>query len=105
MRTVTRRIDKLEQRFGIAKGKPGILLVVSAASWRHPLSVDSCVKILRECGFFPTGAGIDMVDLLHLPKGLNAEELATFLREHGAGLRGLENLVKRDGAISTNPAK
>jgi hypothetical protein len=83
MRTVTGRIGKLEHRYGIAKGKPGILLVVSAAAWRHPLSVDRCVNILRECGFFPTGAGIHIVDLIHLPEGLNAKELEKYLREHG----------------------
>ena len=83
MRTATGRIDKLEHQFGIAKGKPGILLVVSAAAWRQPLRVDTCVTILRECGFVPTGAGIDMVDLIHLPEDLSAEELERFLREHG----------------------
>jgi hypothetical protein len=41
------------------------------------------VNILRECGFFPTGAGIDMVDLIHLTEGLNAKELEKYLREHG----------------------
>jgi hypothetical protein len=83
MKTVTGRIDKLEHRFGIAKGKPGILLVVSAAAWRHPLNVDTCMKILRESGFVPTDPGINMVDLLHLPEGLSAEELEKYLREHG----------------------
>jgi hypothetical protein len=57
--------------------------VVSAAAWRHPLSVDTCVKILRESGFVPTDPGINMVDLLHLPEGLSAEELERFLRTHG----------------------
>jgi hypothetical protein len=71
------------------------LLVVSAASWRHPLSVDTCVKILRECGFFPTGAGIDMVDLLHLPEGLDAQELEKYLREHG-------EVTQKFGGIQTD---
>ena len=83
MRTVTKRIDKLENCLGIAKGKPGLVYAVSAAAWRHPLSVDTFMKILRECGFVPTGPGVHMVDLLHLPKGLSAEELEKFLREHG----------------------
>ena len=39
------------------------------------------MKILRECGFFPTGAGIDMVDLIHLREGLNAQESEEYLRE------------------------
>ncbi len=55
--------------------------MVRAAAWRHPLSVDTCMKILRECGFFPTGAGIDMVDLIHLREGLNAQESEEYLRE------------------------
>jgi hypothetical protein len=41
------------------------------------------MKILRECGFVPTDPGINMVDLLHLPEGLNAQGLEKSLREHG----------------------
>jgi hypothetical protein len=69
-KTVTSRIGKLEHQFGIAKGKPGILLVVSVAAWRHPLNVDTCMNILLECGFVPTGPGINMVDLLDLRRAL-----------------------------------
>jgi len=105
MRTITRRIDKLEIQLGIAAGKPGLLLVVSAAACRRALDVDTCVNILRECGFVPTGPGIGLVNLLDLPDGLNAEELERFLRERGAELRSLDNLIQRDGAISANPAK
>jgi hypothetical protein len=99
-KTVTSRIGKLEHRFGIARGKPGIVMVVSAAAWRHALDVETCMKILRECGLVPTGPGIGLVNLLHLPEGLNAVELERFLREHGAELRGLDNLVKRDGELA-----
>jgi hypothetical protein len=88
MRTVTRRIDKLEDRLGIGTGKPGLLIVASAAGDGRALDVDACMNILQECGFVPTGPGINMVDLLHLPNGLNAEELEKFLREHGAEICG-----------------
>jgi hypothetical protein len=83
IRTVTNRIGKLEHRFGIAKGKPGILLVVSAAAWGRALDVDTCMKILRESGLVLNDPGINMVDLLHLPEGLKAQELEKYLREHG----------------------
>jgi hypothetical protein len=58
-------------------------MVVSAAAWGHPVDVDTCMKILRECGFVQTEPGINMVDLLHLPEGLSAGELEKYLREHG----------------------
>jgi hypothetical protein len=103
-KTVTSRIDKLENHLGIAAGKPKLLLVASAAAWGHALDVDTCMDILRECGFVPTGPGIGLVDLLHLPDGLNAKELEKFLREYGAELRGLGD-IKREGVISTNPTK
>jgi hypothetical protein len=96
VRTVTRRIDKLENRLGIAKGKPGLVYAVSNAAWRHRLSVDTCMKILRECGYVPPGPGIHMVDLLHLPKGLSTEELEKFLRERGAETQKFGG-IQRDG--------
>jgi|SRR5580658_10545166 hypothetical protein len=87
-KTVTRRIDKLEDRLGLAAGKPKLLLIASAAGRRQALDVDTCVDILRECGFLPTGPGIGLVNLLHLPEDLTAQELERFLREHGPEICG-----------------
>jgi hypothetical protein len=55
IRTVARRIDKLENQLGIGTGKPGLLIVASASAWGHALDVDTCMEILKECGFVPTG--------------------------------------------------
>jgi len=93
-RTVTRRIDKLENHLGIAAGKPKLLLIASAAGRRQALDVDTCIDILRECGFLPKGPGIGLVNLLHLPEDLNAEELERFLREHGPEICGARSVTK-----------
>ena len=51
MRTVTNRIDKLEDRLGIAAAKrPCTAVVISLAGWEYALSNDRCVEILRESG-------------------------------------------------------
>jgi hypothetical protein len=94
MRTVTRRIGKLEDRFWIGDRKRQcILLIVCKAGWGLALDRDRCIEILRECGFLPTGP-VGLVNLGQIPDGLNAEELERFLREDGAetcGLRGAQN--------------
>jgi hypothetical protein len=88
MRTVTDRIAKLENRLGIAAGKPKLRFVICQAGWGQALDIDRCTDILSECGFLPDGPGIGIVDLLHIPDGLNAEELERYLRESGAELCG-----------------
>ena len=93
MRTVTRRIGKLEDTFRPGNGKPQLLLVVTAAGKELALDQDRCIQILRECGFLPTGP-VGLVNLGEIPNGLNAEELETYLREHGAetsGFRGAQH--------------
>jgi hypothetical protein len=47
------------------------------------LDPHACVEILRECGFLRKG-GCRCVNLLDIPKGLNAEATARYLRENGA---------------------
>ena len=88
MKTVTRRIGKLEDTFRPGNGEPLLLLVVTAAEKALALDQDRCVQILRECGFLPTGP-VGIVNLAAIPHGLDAEELERFLREHGAETRGL----------------
>ena len=89
MRTANTRIAKLEHRFWPAAGKPGFLVVVCRAGWGLALDMDTCVGILRECGFIPTShAGFLLVNLSGIEFGLSAEELERFLREKGAELCG-----------------
>ena len=105
MRTVARRIAKLEDQFGTAAGKPQLLLVVSRAGWGLALDQDRCMQILRECGFLPTGP-VGVVNLGEIPGGLNAEKLEKFLRKDGAdicGLRGAQHHGEpADGAPQEN---
>jgi hypothetical protein len=66
MRTVLRRIAKLEDQLAPAEGK-GILAVVSHAGWGLALDEDRCMQILRECGHLPTGKGFSVVFLCDIP--------------------------------------
>ena len=47
------------------------------------LDDDTCVGILRVCGFLPAQRWV-FVDLGKIPEGLNAKETERFLREGGA---------------------
>src|SRR5258706_16286856 len=66
MKTVARRIGKLEDTFRPGNGEPLLLLVVTAAEKRLALDQDRCVQILRECGFLPTGP-VGVVNLAAIP--------------------------------------
>lgn len=56
MRTVTRRINNLENLLGIATSKqPCKVWVVRLFGHELALNDDRCVEILRECGFLPDG--------------------------------------------------
>ena len=96
MRTVIRRIGELEGTLRPGNGKPPLLLIVTAAEKKLALDQDRCVQILRECGLLPTGP-VGVVNLAAIPHGLNAEELETFLREHGGETRGLNGVRNHDG--------
>jgi len=96
MRTVTRRIAKLEDRFSPTEGEPQILFVACKAGWGLALDMHTCVDILRDCGYLPEGR-IGLVSFLDIPAHRSAEELERFLREHGADLSGPGCLrVQRD---------
>jgi hypothetical protein len=96
MRTVARRIAKLEDRFLPGNGKPQLLLVVTAAGKALALDQDRCIQILRECGFLPTGP-VGLVNLGEIPNGLNAEELERFLRKDGEEICGLRSVQNHGG--------
>ena len=95
MRTVTRRIGKLENTFRPGNGGPLLLVVVTAAEKGGALDQDRCVQILRECGLLPTGP-VGVVNLAAIPHDLDAEELERFLREHGAETCGLNDGQNHD---------
>jgi hypothetical protein len=98
MRTVTKRIATLENRFGISDG---ILVVVCRSGCN--LDHDWCVGFLRECGFLPTSdGGVHSVILGKVPYGLSKEELKRYLRENGAEICGLRTPV---ASVATQPAK
>ena len=59
--------------------------MVSRAGWGLALDQDTCLRILGEAGFLPTGR-MGIVDLGGIPDGLDAAALEKFLRENGAGL-------------------
>jgi hypothetical protein len=90
VRTISRRLQKLERGFGFGSDSEQLLLVVTAADRGLALDQDRCVQILRESGFLPTGP-VGVVNLGDIPRGLNAEELERFLRKNGAETRGLRS--------------
>ena len=117
MKIMDRRLRRLEDPWGSANRRPQrcLRLVVSKAGWGLALDKDRCLQILEECGFLPTpgvanlgaipaGVSIGLVDFLHIPEGLNAEELERFLREHGEDLcspRGAQMMGDQPAPAST----
>ena len=103
-----RRIAKLEEQFGTVAGKPPILFVISRVERRLALDRERCIEILGECGTLPTGHGFAVVNLLNVPRGLNAKETEKYLREHAAeicGFRGQAHALRprREFAVSSRP--
>ena len=47
------------------------------------LDPDRCADILLEAGFLRRGRTASVLDFSHVPHGLAADELASYLREHG----------------------
>ena len=82
MKSVERRLDRLEDRLA-PRGKKQMLLVVTDAAQTLALDSDRCVQILREAGRLDTRSLCCVVDLGKIPDGLDAVELEKYLREHG----------------------
>ena len=101
MRTVTRRIAKLEDRFSPTEGEPQILFVACKAGWGLALDMHTCVDILRDCGYLPEGR-IGLVSFLDMPSHRSAAELERFLREHGADLSAQAACVSNAMKTITN---
>ena len=97
MRTISKRVQNLEKRLGTAIGTQQLLLVVCRAGWGLALDQNTCLRILGEAGFLPTGR-MGVVDL-DIPGGLNAQETEAFLREHAAEICGVR--VTQDDRAAT----
>jgi hypothetical protein len=84
MKSIDRRLSKLEERLGLTKQ---LFLVVLSDAGKRGLDDDTCVDILRDVGFLPAG-GVATVDLTQIPDGLNAEETRRFVQENGVSICG-----------------
>lgn len=84
MRTVRRRISRLENRFAPAQDEePVLIVVVNRAERQLALDDDACV--LREDGFLRRPS-VRVVRLGDIPDGLDATNLEKFLLENGSRL-------------------
>jgi len=89
MRTIARRLSRLEDRFGIAHAKTTyVVVLMDAGSELGPAQVTH-ITMLRDTGLLRAGA-FGVVDLSHIPDGLNAEETERFVRENGEGSRSAQ---------------
>jgi hypothetical protein len=83
MKTINRRIGKLQNQFGITKNYQRMVLLVTDEGGRRGLEDENCIRILDEGGFLAQG-GFVLVDLMIIPIGLNAEDTERFARDNGA---------------------
>jgi hypothetical protein len=83
MKTILRRVGRLEGQFGNANGKPQLLFIIHSAGWGLALDGDTCLQVLRDTGFLSTGPTA-LVNLCEVPDGLNAKETQRTLRENAA---------------------
>ena len=86
MKSIDRRLGRLEVKLGIATNRPSVVVVMSDLIGRG-LDDDTCLQILREGGFPPADA-VATVDLCEIPGGLSAEETERLIRENGAKICG-----------------
>ena len=88
MKAISKRLCKLENGLGLGPGTEQKLWMVTTVGRQLALDQDTCVEILRKCGFLPTDR-FGVVNLGNIPDGLNAKETERFLREKGAETCGL----------------
>ena len=86
MRTVRRRISRLEDCFAPHQDEePSLIVIVNRVDRELALDNDACVEILREGGFL-RGPSVRVVRLGDIADGLDATNLEKFLLENGSGL-------------------
>jgi hypothetical protein len=83
MKTVVRRIARLEDHLRFADCKDPSIVVIRRLDRKLSLDSATSIQILRESGFLPSHAA-GVVNFCEVPDGLNAEATKRFLREHGA---------------------
>ena len=93
MKTFDRRLNKLEQHFGVSI-TDRFVLVMSLSSQKLALDQDRCIQILVESGFVRR-SGLTLIHLDNIPKGLSAGGTERFLREEGPRLTGFRTIDSR----------
>jgi|SRR5579864_2353300 len=86
MKTIDRRLKKLEHRLGITHSTPRYLAILMKAGQELGPADDAYIKHLDEAGRLPT-SGFCTIDLSHIPAGTNAEETERSVRKNGESLR------------------
>jgi hypothetical protein len=76
------------------------MVVLTRADRVLALDPDTCVGILRACGFLPN-RGFGVVNLGKIPDSLNAEQLERFLRQQGAETCGLHSAQNQGGSAGS----
>lgn len=82
MKTISKRLCKLESRLGSGPATEPMVFVLSRVDRILALDSKRCIQILRESGFLPPGP-FCTVNLCNIPESLNEEETERFLRENG----------------------
>jgi hypothetical protein len=62
-------------------------MAVAPAGWTMGIDLERCVEILRGMGVLSAGRSA-LLDLSHVPHGLNAENTERAIREHAAEICG-----------------
>jgi len=78
MRSLTRRIEQLEQRKYSTESEIHFFVINAGATFA--LKLDECFAILSETGFVRHMGGIKIFDFLHVPHGFDTRSLADHLR-------------------------
>ena len=79
MRTMERRLRRLEQRMGANPQEMMPAVLVRAESFKP--DIDRCVEILRQCGYVQTGQAL--LNLVYIPAAVRtAEEFERYVREY-----------------------
>jgi hypothetical protein len=86
VKTIYRRLQRLEEPLRLAQQECRVY-VLGFPNQELALDTDSCLQILRECGYVPKSR-FAVAHFTDIPDGLNAKETELFLRQHGAELFG-----------------
>jgi hypothetical protein len=105
MRSIDRRLTKLENRFGIAHVHTTYLVLLMDAGRGRGPAEEMYIKTLDDGGVLATG-GFVVVDLNPAPEGLSAEEAKILALENAAKIRGAQHSgqpgVEGDGKCSVH---